>query len=255
MPLGASSPTPPVAQEGDFRGYDLDVIDVIDKVLLAENRKDRGRRRGVFHPSELGNVSCDRALAYELLRAPKAREEISPRLRRIFNNGTYLEYRLDNYFKRYGQMDLFFTYKQDVPVEIPEFYVSGEADALFCQMVVGEFKSINKNGFTGLSKPKPAHRMQINTYMWGLGFKNGVVLYECKDNQSLKAFDVRLNAPMRDATALRCRSILDTVRRGDLPAQITAERECRVCAFYGVCKGRPSATFQPDSLQPFNNGA
>jgi hypothetical protein len=53
-----------------------------------------------------------------------------------------------------------------------------------------EVKSINSRGFSRLQKPYDNHMCQIQVYMAGLGLTRGLFIYECKDDQKIKAFEV-----------------------------------------------------------------
>ena len=55
---------------------------------------------------------------------------------------------------------------------------------------VVDFKSAKDETFCELTEPKREHVVQVNIYMWMLDLNAAVVLYENKDNQTLKEFFV-----------------------------------------------------------------
>ena len=67
-----------------------------------------------------------------------------------------------------------------------------------------ELKSINKFGFTQLSAPKDEHNIQLQMYLNMAGYDHGTVLYECKDDQHLKAFLVERNEEVWGDILKRC---------------------------------------------------
>jgi CRISPR/Cas system-associated exonuclease Cas4 (RecB family) len=84
----------------------------------------------------------------------------------------------------------------DVDAEDEQLEIKGAADALVeiagHERVV-EIKSINKKGFSSLRKPKRPHLFQLNAYMYCLGINQGIVVYENKDSQELREFNVGLD--------------------------------------------------------------
>ena len=84
--------------------------------------------------------------------------------------------------------------------------------------------SINSNNFGRLkTAPKPEHELQIQIYLNLLNIENGVVLYENKNDQTLKAFKVTKSVPYWDKVVDRCLKIMGMV---ECPPKCTGNRWC-----------------------------
>ena len=87
-------------------------------------------------------------------------------------------------------------------------------------------KSINDKGFKALiDTPKPEHLVQLQIYLNLAGVENGVVLYENKNDQTLKAFKVLKNIEMWNSILERCIRIQSMVPL-TMPTQCTGEFYC-----------------------------
>jgi len=90
-------------------------------------------------------------------------------------------------------------------------------------------KSINTRGFEALiDSPKSDHSVQLQIYLNLLGVKNGIVVYENKNDQELKAFKVPQNADEWGAILERCIKI-QNMSVNDVPTGCTG-------AFYCACR-------------------
>ena len=144
---------------------------------------------GVFYPSSLGNP-CDRFL-YMAYNGLLPSQEIEPTLQRIFDCGDYLGYRFEKYFEKMGVL---LSTESSVKCTMPN--ISGRIDFIikhrdFAQAVI-ELKSINSRGFKALlDRPKPEHFIQIQIYLNLSNIEHGIVLYENKNDQQVKAFVVK----------------------------------------------------------------
>jgi hypothetical protein len=61
------------------------------------------------------------------------------------------------------------------------------------QNYIVEIKSCSQWTFQKLTAPSMAHLLQIQFYMYYTNINKGIILYECKDNQSIKTFYIDLN--------------------------------------------------------------
>ena len=131
-------------------------------------------KKGVFYPSIVSNP-CDRYvyLSYNGLLPAQA---VSGNLQRIFDNGNYLEYRINKYF-----------------------------DLLKLA-------------------PKEDHMIQIQIYLNLAAYDHGIVLYENKNDQKLKAFKVEKDVKMWDNILERLFKIMGMTR---IPEKCTGESYCQ----------------------------
>jgi len=158
-------------------------------------------RSGVFHPSTLSN-SCDKAV-WLIYHGHMVESKLEPTLNRIFQNGNYLEKRVESWFSSLGIL-----LGSEIPVkyEIPS--ISGRIDFLIkhqeYQVLPVELKSINTNGFSRLSGPKKEHKVQLQMYLNMGNYDMGTVLYENKNDQQIKTFLVERNKDEWEKIIERC---------------------------------------------------
>ena len=203
-----------------------DSIDgVQDKWLLKSidsslKEAQRPPRQGVFYPSALGSI-CDRYL-YNCYHGLVKEEDISAVSRRIFDCGDYLGYRYEKYFEK---MEVLLETESIIKADDPP--ISGRLDFLIShpehEKLLIELKSINQRGFTALKEPKPEHIVQIQIYLNLTGYQHGVVLYECKNDQKIKAFEIKKDPRHWNEIHDRCTRIMNMPTQ---PEKCTGYRYC-----------------------------
>jgi len=159
----------------------MKVISLINKSLEQKSSHFK-RKRSYFYISEAGKT------AQELYKSLTESKKLSPRKRRIFDNGRMVHDRLTRYLRKQGVVR-----SQEVEIKTKLFH--GRADAIVYlngDIAVLEIKSMRKADFDRLERfcPRQAY-LQIQLYMHFLKMNEGVVLIECKDDQRLKEFQVR----------------------------------------------------------------
>ena len=179
--------------------------------------------KDIFYPSMLGNP-CDRYL-YLAYNGKLGDQVIGAKTARIFDAGGSLEIRMKKYFERVG---IFLASEQPVRINNPP--ISGRYDFMLKHeeygRVILELKSINDNGFKALiDTPKPEHLVQLQIYLNLASVENGVVLYENKNDQTLKAFKVIKNTDTWNSILERCIRIQNMLPL-DMPTQCTGEFFC-----------------------------
>jgi hypothetical protein len=167
------------------------LVPALDAHLITQSRDDR--RDGKFHPSDLAGNFCPRAWAlynYHPKAAGVASGAVTPRLARIFGNGSGVHSRIQGYLQSMGI--LFGTYTRwigNVGVEVhrgfppggdgwtfvevglshPEDNIVGHTDGLIKldgRKLGVEIKSIKHEFFRWLGeKPNKAHEEQALIYM------------------------------------------------------------------------------------------
>tara|TARA_R110002020_G_scaffold89067_2_gene217968 strand:- start:3013 stop:3693 length:681 start_codon:yes stop_codon:yes gene_type:complete len=161
-------------------------------------------RSGVFHPSTLSN-KCDRAV-WLIYNGQMPETELDPKLNRIFQNGNYLEKRIESWFKNLGIL-----MGSEVPVKHINPEMSGRIDFLIRHeehgIVPVELKSINSAGFGKLRTAREDHETQLQIYLNIGKYDIGTVFYENKDNQKIKTFLVKRDLKRWDDILTRCFNI------------------------------------------------
>tara|TARA_R110002020_G_scaffold284230_4_gene499802 strand:+ start:309 stop:1013 length:705 start_codon:yes stop_codon:yes gene_type:complete len=183
--------------------------------------------KDVFYPSMLGNA-CDRYL-YLAYNGQLPDQTIKAQTTRIFDNGNGLEDRMRKYFERLG---LFLAAEQSLRLANPP--ISGRYDFLLKHeehgRIILELKSINQKGFDLLIEaPKSEHVVQLQIYLNLAEVSQGVVLYENKNDQTLKAFSITKDESLWNSIIERCIRIQNMLPE-DMPKQCTGE-------FYCACRG------------------
>jgi len=177
-------------------------------------------KKGVFHPSVISNP-CDRALwlAYhgQMIETP-----LSATLHRIFENGTYLEQRVEQWFRNTRVL-----IGREIPVRLDIPPISGRIDFLIKHAEYGitpiELKSINTTGFGHLTKPKAEHQTQLQIYLNLGNYDVGTVLYENKNDQRIKSFLVQRDVNQWDRILNRLFAIQNMVA---IPKNCTGAAWC-----------------------------
>ena len=182
---------------------------------------------GVFYPSMLGNL-CDRNL-YLAYTGQLPEQVIEAKTVRIFDVGSSLEVRMKKYFERLG---IFIAAEQ--PVKLANPPISGRYDFLLRHeeygQVILELKSINDAGFGALIEaPKPEHLIQLQIYLNLAGMENGILLYENKNDQKLKAFKVIKDVSLWESIIERCLRI-QAMLPSDIPSNCNGD-------FFCSCRG------------------
>ena len=201
---------------------DKDFLKLLDEHLAGKMSPHRGQ---VFYPSALGST-CDRYL-YASFNGLLPWEDLDPRVKRIFDTGSSLEDRMDKYFTK---MNILIAREQPLKLSSPP--ISGRLDFLVAHPTKGEavleLKSINEKGFNDLkSSPKHDHFIQLQIYLNLLNKDYGIVLYENKNDQKLKAFKVERDVKVWNTLLERCQNIMNMT---EFPTTCTGDTWCK-------CKG------------------
>jgi len=190
---------------------------------------------GYFHPSDFGHV-CDAYMAFKFLGAP-AVEKIPARLRRIFDHGSGRDYYLKSDSKR-AKISLI-KKEEDRKIELPELHIRGELDEWVVNPANGrkyvvDFKTMNTTEFQQLTAVKPSHHKQVHPYMKAKETYEGIVLYEDKNDQSLKAMPADFDKNIwQDEIVNRVDRVLNGIRSGYIRRTPIANESN--CPFYNIC--------------------
>jgi hypothetical protein len=163
------------------------LIEAIDTHLKARS----GDKRAIhcFHPSSLHRPAEE---LFKMYYEGDSNKAFPARVMRIFDNGHDVHERLQRYLSKTGIL-----LQAEVPIQNDEYQITGHTDGIIeIKGIKGilEIKSINSSGFYSLYSPKEDHLIQVNVYMFCTGIERAVLLYECKDNQELKEFYLKLDA-------------------------------------------------------------
>jgi len=244
----------------------------IIELLKEEHQKvidSNDRDYSYFHPSEFHD--CVRKLAYKHYGV-EGDDNIKPDLQRIFDNGHYMHDRYTQYFtdmgliygvwecanplcaEKYGKDELMGIPKPDsctecgcsklhyneVNVVDKEHCFSGHVDCIFKmskQFHVVDFKTMNSRMFGQLKGPLEKHVIQITIYLWILDIQTGFLLYENKDTQKIKIYEVEKNSELVNKIKSRAKSLKRILEKKKLPKRPfeKSSKQCKRCPFKKVC--------------------
>ena len=115
----------------------------------------------------------------------------------------------------------------EAPLKYDKPPISGRLDFLIKHELYGstvvELKSINDKGFQALEAPKPDHTVQLQIYLNVSGYQHGIVLYENKNTQEVKAFVMEKNVKHWEQIVDRCLNIMNMATQ---PVACTGYRYC-----------------------------
>ena len=140
------------------------VVKPLDLYLLKLNDNEESDRAiDINSPSQVGG--CLRARYYARKQYEKDHNSIEPRLRRIFDNGTKVHERLQEYLTKQGILLM-----DEVPVVNDEYNIQGHTDGYLKlsskEIGILEIKSIKAENFTKLKDAEFHHKQQALTYMY-----------------------------------------------------------------------------------------
>lgn len=139
------------------------LIPAIEEVL-NNFKSGEDRKHGWNSPSSIGN--CLRQSYFSRKGVTPDFISNDPRLQRIFDNGTGVHIRLQDYLKTNGVLLL-----DEAPVINDTYEILGTTDGLLLdgdRLAVMEIKSIHSLGFNALKSAKSEHKLQAGIYLYCL---------------------------------------------------------------------------------------
>lgn len=149
------------------------------------SRPERDRTQG-WSASSAGR--CEREQLFRAIGAPFGGFKVG--VHNIFQNGHYVHLRHQVAGLRMGYLS-----EVEVPVRLDEYNVRGTMDGICSDGGGAEFKSINDYGFRGVRQfgPLDEHLLQVDAYMVASGIPFFRILYENKNDNTMKEFMVERN--------------------------------------------------------------
>jgi hypothetical protein len=168
------------------------------------------------------------------------------RMLRLFKTGYFAE---DRICKELEDIGIKVTDRQKSTTIMPHF--SGSIDGIgtgFSESKgphVLEFKTHNAKSFALLDKgvmvSKPAHYIQMQTYMGGLGIDRAYYIAVNKDTDELYAERIKYDPAVFDSVKMKAAEVILST---EAPSRITenpAHFACRFCDYKEICHGGPVA--------------
>jgi len=161
------------------------LIELIDK-YYEDRREERNQEH--FYISDAGK--CQRVVYFSMKGYP--RKEKEARVLRIFDRGDITHQRLMRALFGISEIRVIAS-EIDMP---SKEIIHGRADAIISiedKLYVVDFKSMNDFKFQKMEAPEPSHQQQLQLYMHYFKVPQGIILYENKNTQALKEFELKYN--------------------------------------------------------------
>lgn len=195
-------------------------------------------RKGTVSSSSLD--SCRRRQQFTYLGMPELPP--TPRIAQIFHTGSFMHLRWQMAGLTEGWLS-----EAEVPIGDNDMGLSGTMDGLSYDDRVVELKSINSNGYRTVTTfgPKDAHLMQVGAYMVAAGKKTSSIIYENKDTQDYREFEVPLTDELELLARLSAHEIFEQIGE-QLLAEPLSDCEDQVGFRYTSCPYRDRCLAQRD---------
>jgi CRISPR/Cas system-associated exonuclease Cas4 (RecB family) len=160
---------------------------------------------------------------------------MEPRILRIFDQGSYVHLRL---MRDLFSLGVVVASEIDIP---PTEDVGGRADAIVRinnELYLIDFKSINSMILKNMGEPKDDHILQVQLYLHFFNLKNGVLLYEGKDNSEIKEFPVKYDKKIAKKILEDFARLKINVEKNLIPKQLADypdNWQCQYCQFKEIC--------------------
>lgn len=244
------------------------LVDRIDSYLEDQNLQDDSRELYVFSASELGSsggyslcrkypMGCGRMLYYRYSgEAPERRTP--PRIKRIFDIGSYLHDMLQTYLENICRSSPFLFFEREVVVSpedsklAAEYEIYSTMDGLFTISAPGsenivfvvEIKTISADMFKTLTSALDYNIVQLNVYMALTGIHRGVIIYINKNDGNLLDFPLAFEPKIWKAVTEKINYVRDCRDKGTIP-----DREvhffCGDCKYNHICKPKTFSKARP----------
>lgn len=197
-----------------------------DFYLRRQKEKDKNH----FYITDAGR--CPRAVFFQFKKYPK--KEIEARVLRLLEHGEYTHMRLMSVLFSIGLV-------KSAEIEIPkQEIIHGRADAIISlnnELYVLEIKSMNKMAFFRLEKPNPDNLKQIQLYMHYFNVHKGILLYENKDTQEIKEFEVEYDEKLVKELLKNFAELKEKIESNEMPGipEDIEKWRCSYCPYAEEC--------------------
>jgi hypothetical protein len=201
------------------------------------------RARGCIHASSF-NRKCDMFLYLERIGCkPISRTPASKQ--KIYDTGTAIHLLMNYYQQTRAQHH---GYKCNSEVWVGSYdiakalHLCGNADDVIWgwpikRRIVWDYKSINKRGFSGLTRPSRDYIRQLNSYMGCLGAAVGVICYYHKDTADMLCFVTYFDPQLWEKDiAERARRINIHADKLDSGPKRVVSSYCYICSYLQDCE-------------------
>ena len=168
---------------GHLDDEDFSLLKAIDYHL--EKKVESFKERDYFYMSEVGKPLIE---VYKGFKNQKPKS-FNAKTKRILENGNYVHSRIQ---KLFAEMRILIA----AEIECNTPLIHGRCDAIITdgqKNYIVDIKSCSQWTYNKLFDSKPEDALQVMMYMYFFNLEDGILLYECKDNQDIKCFKVKLD--------------------------------------------------------------
>ncbi|HLC55266.1 MAG TPA: CRISPR-associated protein Cas4 [Candidatus Nanoarchaeia archaeon] len=212
-----------------------------------KREKTRFKERKAFYVTDI--ASCPRAIFFEFKKYPKKARD--PRILRVMHNGDYVHQRLGEVLKQQGVLKGVPGEDLEVPLPYNDL-IHGRADAvieLSGEKWVIDFKSMNYFQFKDLLSPDLHHIQQVQLYLHFLNIRKGLLVYECKNSQEIKEFEVSYDENIVNESLAYFYMLRSKIEQNIIP-EVPPDIEqwkCERCPFLESCRKVGNPFFKQES--------
>lgn len=190
-----------------------------DEAWVNSRDTSRSVEADGFHASSLGVKygTCPRRNVY-LLRGIAKENRFDARTLRVFQNGHDVHARIQRIIEQMGV-----GMESEVRIDHDDPPIKGHADGVLVwegRKILLEIKSCSDDVFINrlkFKKPKEEHFAQANIYAWVLGIDTIFIVYENKNTQEVKFFEVPANKEAAEKIVESWRLQYKVFKDGELP--------------------------------------
>jgi CRISPR/Cas system-associated exonuclease Cas4 (RecB family) len=242
----------------------VQVIPKIEAHLEDMNLAPSKRKLGVFSASEIGSrgglslcgkykMGCSRMLYHRYI-GDTPKEDISPRIRSIFDTGSQIHIQLQNYLHNFSKSEAlsgieFFWDEVKIEPDAPgvsdivrELDIVSTADGIYAiktaneQIRFGvEIKSMKAEMFKELTKAHSENIVQAHVYMGCLDLPAMTILYYNKNDSTMAEFCVLFKQEIWDAIVKKIRFVI-SYAIDEVPPPREIGFHCKNCKYNYLCK-------------------
>ncbi len=231
--------------------------------LIEEHVRDNSD----IHPSQIDK--CLKALWYACSGYEDQLEEfIEPRLMQLFDLGSAWHLVMQGYGKKgaWGNPDVYHPEATIDPDAIThdghpvhglaaQYWIKGHVDAVIDRYeldnvpgmgpvairLVHEYKTINSNGYSKLTRPHPSHKKQATIYAAVFDIPIVVYFYTNKDDNKMADFPVPFDHTIWNEVVQKITETQHYVNQGAVPpwevtSAVKNPSECESCGFRKLCQ-------------------
>lgn len=191
--------------------------------FAIDSMEPRPRPHGRISPSSIGG--CQKRGVFKFLGVD-GKIRIDPDTEAIFDDGNYRHLKWQSIFLDMEQVlgkDVFEVVSIEEDIRYPRLFVAGSLDIVVKiqgKKWVIDFKGANIYGWTNAflnGEPDPKHVWQLVLYMKAKRIRRGMLLYENKNDQTIKVFVVEFNEDDWNEVVQWIKPVLKSLERKKLP--------------------------------------